>query len=257
MTSSLPVLVRVSLCCALLALAACESPDPIARMDEFAERTDSQPIDESDAGADISTDIDDACPPVDPTGTWFFALSATLDREAPIFFEITFSIDDEGILQASGQPLRYDADPVDGTPAENPRVAVGEPVLSSSPYGADGTYSLTFPDVTVTGEANPLTGRDILGTVILDGRFEGENTTFGAMSGEIVEPLVLNLNGSTYAGVRAAPEDYPDIDPVYYNDTIPFTPWDCGNGAGQDTRDGSGGGGGSGEGSGVGEGSGS
>ena len=223
---------------ALLSLAACESPDPEGRMDEFAERTGSTPPSDGDAGgaadaADAGSGgadaiVDDAgnvCTPPDPTGEWFFALSANLDREAPLYFEISMAYDGETIT-ASGQPLRYDADPLTGDPSADPRSPVGDPVPSTSAYDAQGCFVMDFPDVLVTGEANPLTGRDIEGTVIVDGCIVGENETVGVMRGQIVAPLMLNLEGSTFAGVRGV-TPYTSIDPVFYDENLPYEPWTC------------------------------
>ena len=219
----------VLLAAAVGALAACESPDPVSRMDDFADRTGSVPVAAADAGtADIG---DFGCDPPDPTGTWFFALSANIDREAPLYFEIDITLNDDCTISTIGQPLRYDADP-EGVPSDAPRTAVGDAVAASSDYGADGSFMLTYPDVLVTGEANPLTGREIEGTVILNGRLLSEDIAAGDMSGDIVAPLVLSLQGSTFAAVRSAPEDYPSIDPVYYTDEIPHTPWSCDEGSG-------------------------
>ena len=214
---------------AALTLVGCESPDPVSRMDDFADRTGSVPVATADAG---TADIEGlGCDPPDPTGTWFFALSANIDREAPLYFEIDITLNDDGTISTIGQPLRYDADP-DGVPSDAPRTAVGDPVAASSDYGVDGSFMLTYPDVLVTGEANPLTGREIEGTVILNGRLLSEDIAAGDMSGDIVAPLVLSLQGSTFAAVRSAPEDYLSIDPVFYNDEIPHTPWGCeGSGA--------------------------
>lgn len=226
-----------------LGLLGCESPDPETRMDEFADRSGSLTPDEvadatggdgADAGADIAEDVavdaptndaGDVCLPPDPEGVWFFALSANLDREAPLYFEITMTYDGETIT-ANGQPLRYDADPLSGEASPDPRTAVGDPVPSSSAYDAQGCFVMEFPDVLVTGEANPLTGRDIEGTVIVDGCVVGENEAFGDMRGQIVAPLMLDLNGSTFAAVRGV-TPFTDIDPVFYDETLPFEAWTC------------------------------
>ena len=85
---------------------------------------------------------------------------------------------------------------------------------------------MEFPNVLVPGEANPLTGRNLEVTVIVDGCMVGGNETVGVMRGQIVAPLVLRLEGSTFAGVRGV-TPYTAIDPIFYDENLPYEPWSC------------------------------
>ena len=58
--------------------------------------------------------------------------------------------------------------------------------------------------VMVTGAANPVTGSDIVATLVVDGDILDANTMCGELSGEVSSPLVFDLTGSTFAASRLA-----------------------------------------------------
>lgn len=238
---------------AAFVLAACTEPDAEQRFNDFYDAAIGSTDDTGmDATGDVppDTSIDDggldggggACDPVaaplDPEGVWFFAVSATLDREKPLYIETTITPNGD-TWDFSFQPLTADeviADDGSTTPRDNPREPVGDPIITSGvTIESSGAFTVTAADITVQGAANPLTGRDIRGTITLTGTL-GPLNGCGDVTGEIVEPLTLNLNGSTFAARRVDDGDPNDIDPVLYNcDAVDLSegtefiePEDCG-----------------------------
>ncbi len=221
-------------------LSGCESPDPEGVLDQFRDRV------RSDAEGDVSADATDTDPtdtvatdtdptdangdtgcepaPIEPNGIFLCALSATLNPVAPLYMAFDISLGD-GELTIAAQPLIRDVNE-DGSPMDGARTNAGDPLPPQVvPWAGDGAFGVTFSDVTVIGEANPVTFRDIAGTFELTGEFVNNDVAFGAMAGEVTSPTVVPLNGSTFACVRA--DDFASIDPVYYNDEIPYEEREC------------------------------
>jgi hypothetical protein len=210
----------------LLSLAACASPDPEASLDSFREAA------LTDAGSDTGTDIGgdtDACvrPRPTPDGDYFCALSASLDREKPLYMALNFTLDGDE-LTVDAQALARDIDEDRETPMDNARDPVGD-VLPQNvvTYGEQGTFRIEWPGIIVVGAANPLTYSDIGGNLILEGRFIDDDISHGAMSGEVTNPTFLPLAGSTFACQRT--DDPSSVDPVYWDSTIEeiANPPDC------------------------------
>jgi hypothetical protein len=66
----------------------------------------------------------------------------------------------------------------------------------------------------VTGMANPITGSDIVATLALDGVIQSEDLFCGSVTGMVTQPLMLDLMGSTFAGVRVPSIDMLPGDPI-------------------------------------------
>ncbi len=236
---------------AAFVLAACTEPDAEQRFNDFYDAAVGSTDDVgTDPTADVvpDTTVNDggtdagACDPVpaplDPEGVWFFAVSSTLDREKPLYLQATITANGD-TYDFTFQPLTSDIafdEDFNEIPRDNPRVATGTPIVTSGvEIGADGVFEVTASDITVTGDANPISGRDIRGTITLTGTL-GPLNACGDVSGDIVEPLALSLNGSTFAARRTGESDPNEIDPVLYNcDEIDLTegteliePEDCG-----------------------------
>jgi len=222
--------------CAILAIAiGCASPDPEGRFNDYIDavehaseaETGPDPTDangpDTDVtpGTDVEGDGSDVCVPdaLDPEGVYFLAFSAPLDREKPIYIELTIAANG-GAYDFTFQPLNADVLIDDnGNPFPNPnaRTPIGASIVAS---GVDidatsGDFIAIAENIRVEGEANPLTGRDIAGDIELNGSFNSNGGGCGAGAGQIREPLSLSLASSTFVFTRQS-GSYLDIDPVAY-----------------------------------------
>ena len=60
--------------------------------------------------------------------------------------------------------------------------------------------------------ANPISGGDILATIVLDGRILSDDAWAGAVSGMATQPVAADLAGSTFGALRVAdPSDRPQF----------------------------------------------
>ncbi|TVR01641.1 MAG: hypothetical protein EA398_09480 [Deltaproteobacteria bacterium] len=196
---------------ATLALPACVDPDTEAALDNYRDRTLEQ---RGGGGATV-----EGCVAAnfgeDFAGTYFFGLR-TLLSQTPIVFEVTVSTDNGEDFELLFQPLRSDTDVLDdGNPRPNPRTPVGEAILATTTINEDGTFTYRLDNVGVDGEANPVTGRDILVEFL-----EIEASTCGPFgfcgqvsAGRAIEPVEIGLGGSTIAALRTDFEVIPGQDP--------------------------------------------
>jgi hypothetical protein len=175
---------------ALLGLAGC--PDPAAEFDDFETRWRAA---NPDAGGGV---VDSGpCPAPDPSalgGRYIFALSAVIERTKPILFLADVSGGPEGLTFAL-QPLS----------AADRRTPVGPPTtVGPFPLSPDGAFHAELPPLVVTGEANPITGSQIAAQlVVLDARFCDISGFYcGSVSGNLIEPIPLDLATSTFAMER-------------------------------------------------------
>jgi len=231
--------------CALtasLVLGGCASPDPEARFDEYLETLDSGTTDTgvtdtggTDTGVDPDTGGTDtggdagACIErrANAEGVWFMAISASIDRENPLYLEVTVTQDGD-TLDFSFQPLSTDiaTDPetFEQTPRENPRQPVGDPVVVTGvTYEADGSFELLAENLVVSLEANPITPSQITGDVELYGSFLNDDTSCGRVGGTVQGTTTVPLSNpqgepaSDFAMFRLTDEiAATDFDPVLY-----------------------------------------
>jgi hypothetical protein len=172
----------------------------------------------------------DPCDAFDPVGSWLLAVSATLDRERPLLLELDVTSAGAAydfLFQPLATDEAIDADTGGRAPRDNPRVPVGDPIQTTgvSVNLTTGAFTVTVTDLTVDDDANPITGRLIRGDVTLTGSFRANDWACGDVTGDIVEPLTLPLNGSTFAIVRT--DDPVSISPVRYNCEQLPSPLEC------------------------------
>lgn len=203
---------------AMLSLAACTSPDTEAELDEFRASALGRDTGMVDTGP---VQCADERPAID--GEYLCALSATIGRDKPIYLYIDMDLDGDTIT-ANAQPLVRDTTEEGDGLMENRRTPAGDalPEITAT-YESDGSFELEWIDVTMVGEANPITFREIGGDFVLSGTFVTDDVAFGDLGGMITNPTTLPLNGSTFACERT--EDPLSVDPVYYNsDILDITP---------------------------------
>lgn len=220
-----------ALLAAAFALAACESPDPEAEMDDFRDAALSDVQD-----SDTATGCGDVRPT--PSGEYFCALSATLARDKPLYVVMTFTLDGD-TLTIDAQPIVRDLDEDGTTPMANARQPVGDPLPQVvTTYGDNGEFTVDWPGITILGPANPLTFRDLGGDLVLNGAFVTDDVAFGRMGGLVTNPTEVPLDGSNFACQRS--DDPASVDPVYYDERIlELTPCAEGSGEGSGAGEGS------------------
>lgn len=205
-----------ALATSLLLAGGCASPDPEAELDEFREAalTDT-------GGGD--TDISCSTERPTPDGDYLCALSATLDRQKPLYILVNFTLDGD-TLSVTGQPLVRDLDEDGATPMANARQPAGDPLADvTTTLESDGSFTIDWSGSLISGEANPLTYRELGGDLILTGTFITDDVAAGDMGGQVTNPTVVPLAGSTFACERT--DDATTVDPVYYNgDIVEITP---------------------------------
>ena len=100
---------------------------------------------------------------------------------------------------ANSPPLSTDADAI-------PREPVGDRVdVAAVPYREDGSFAADLGEVTVPGRANPISGTDIVATVVIEVSALPKKDDLpvrfcGSVSGMVSVPLPLDLAGSSIAG---------------------------------------------------------
>jgi len=183
----------------LLALGAC-GPDTEARWDEFLEETN----DDREAAVTGGTCEGDACTVCDISGYHLVALETLLGPGVPIQFMTT--VMSNGIsADFSFQPLSLDIGSTD-----TPREEVGEPIVITGVPITDGTFTINFGEVTVSGAANPISGGNIVATIILEGRILSDNAWAGTVTGMATAPVTSDLTGATFAAYRVGdPSERP------------------------------------------------
>jgi hypothetical protein len=237
------------------ALTGCTTPDPEGRLGEFEEArlaaedtgsADTGAADTAfDSGSDAGSGSGVTCTPApfDPVGTYLLGVNVfPLDRrdEFPLLISTEVVADGSGSYSFTFQPLATDdiiAD--DGSRSPRPtgaREPVGAAiVVTGVTIGDDRSFNLTVAGLRIIGEANSLTGRDILADInFVDASFRDSNFACGNVTGQASEPISLSLAPSTFALQRAT--DFLSAtflaDACNDAEQIPAPPEDCGEGSG-------------------------
>ena len=188
----------------LLLLSAQGCVDPQGRYDAFIERTADM------RGGDAP--IGGTSERFDFSGQYLLGLSTTLAVGVPILFscDVTVAADLE-TLDLSIQPLTTDAD-------STPRVPTGETFTAAGvPYAEDGSFTADLGDVTVPGNANPISGSDIVASVVITATAfpmteELPSYFCGQVMGMVTVPLPVDLAGSTIGAVQTT--GFTDAEPL-------------------------------------------
>jgi hypothetical protein len=187
------------LAASLFALGAC-GPDTEARWNEYLDETN----DAREAAAAAGSCEGDACAACDISGYHLVGLETLLGPGVPIQF-MTEVISDGDTATFSFQPLSLDMGSTD-----SPREEVGDAIVVSDVPIVDGTFIIDFGEVTVTGEANPISGGDIVATIVLEGRILSADAWAGTVTGMATSPVSADLVGSTFGAYRVSdPSERP------------------------------------------------
>jgi hypothetical protein len=169
--------------------------DPSARFNEFDDRVPLPTV--PDGGPDAMAL--DMLP--DVTGEFLLSMSVNISPTTPIQFRmenvLTQHPDGTGELDTTITALTADA----------ARVPVGNPfIVNDIPVAVTGEFMFTGTDVMIPGEANPITGSDIVADVVLTGQLRSPDLLCGDLGGMVKMPLTLALSpGSFFGGIRVTP----------------------------------------------------
>ena len=137
---------------------------------------------------------------------FFLAIYATPVAPTTPFQFLADVTAEGGQLELSLTPLSLDILSVD-----TPREPLPPPFVVSGPIAEDGSFTIEIPDLMLIGQANPVTGSDIVASVTLDGVFE-QDRICGQVSGAITVPANIDLTGSYLSGMRIDGGPLPSID---------------------------------------------
>ena len=191
----------LSLALALAVLSGCPSPDVEGKLDRFLEETE----DEREEAQNVKMDMGGTV--ADVTGTFLFALDTVVQPGTPLQFIATTTFTPDG----AGGMIGFDLQPLslEQNSLTTPREFVGD-VITVPPVPVDegGRFEIgSLGTLMVTGEANPITGGDIVAEVSLIGSILSEDIYCGTADGMVMQPLPLMLGGSTFAALRVEATD--------------------------------------------------
>lgn len=176
----------------LLALAC--GPDAEGKFGEF--------LDDTKDDRDMPSPKEDfAAAAGDINGEFLLAVSTTVNPPTPLQFIATNTVtkDEDGKLSLSSslQPLSLALSQV-----TMPRQPIGDPLVFTDVPIIDGKFTIDAGTVSVTGEANPITAMNIVASLIMSGSIMGDDFYCGSVTGNVMQPPVGSIEGSSFAAVR-------------------------------------------------------
>ncbi len=182
--------------------------DAEGEFNDFIER--SAKILPADAGNDVTGDAGDCLKvtQADVASGYYFTLSAVIVPTKPFVVDGTVTIDEAAnTVSFSFQPLR----------ADDKTTPVGTPILGGPfPIQPDGSFEGDFGDISMHGDANPISGSELATELVLKGAPGGwcgaSEFVCGDVEGIASKPLKdLDLKGSTFTMQKlSAPGVYPE-----------------------------------------------
>lgn len=181
---------------AALPLVACVAPED--RLTEFEQRVvDSGPV--ATGCGETARVVTQAHAVEDISGEFLLAIAVSFASNSPLQFRCATTLTpagDGGTVDLSCTPLTVDG-----------RVNIGEPLGDDNvPVGADGSFCPVIAG-TVPGDANPISGSDIVTTadgLALDAVILDADGWCGSFTGAITQPFMSDING-TFGAVRITP----------------------------------------------------
>lgn len=197
-------------------------PDPKASMDDFLERS---PV--RDAEIDLAPPDTGGAAGLDLDGQYLFSFSTFLRPDFPILFvaTITYAAADAPTAEKAGsidlilQPL-YCKNETGGTPVCTRELAGAPLPKFHFDVAEDGRFDADLGGVTVTGDANPVSGRDIVATLVLHG-YAKDREICGGVTGKVTAPITADLEngqnrfGTIYLGAIGEMVDAKKDTPIY------------------------------------------
>lgn len=189
----------------LALVVGCNGPDAQGKFDEFVEQTRESATDASTGGGTTGTPTTGATtgePAVfDISGDFLLAVATTVDQDKPLQFIATTVVteaDGKQVLTSIClQPLSLTQGKV-----TVPREPIGDPLCYMDLNIVDNQFTLDAGIVSVTGMANPITGANIVASLVMAASIKSDDLYCGTVTGEVMEPPVGDITGSTFAAVR-------------------------------------------------------
>lgn len=195
---------RFLLAASVLLCAGC--PDPEAKFQEFVDNT-------KDDRDFVPVQPDIMAATADISGTFLLAVTPKFAPGTPLQMIATnvMTTDESGNtwLTTTLQPLSLDSLKV-----TTPRMPVGDPLVIEMIPVIDGAFTIDTGTLMFPGEANPLTGSQIVAALVLAGQIVSADFYCGTITGSVMEPIMQDMQGSTFAAVRVqdtAPESLPKM----------------------------------------------
>lgn len=134
------------------------------------------------------------------SGFFLLAVATTVDPGKPFQFlarnEVT-EVDGAQKVSICLQPLSLSQGSV-----LKPREPVGEPLCFPEIQLDDDSFMLQTGVMKIAGGANPITGADLVMSLIFLAGIESDDFYCGNVAGEVMDPPVGSIVGSTFAAVR-------------------------------------------------------
>lgn len=182
--------------------------DAQGEFDKFVERADKVGGAETGTGDDAYTGDCSKISQADVANGYLFTLSANIKRDKPFLANATVTIDE------GASTISFSIQPLDATDKTTP---VGDPVPGGPfPIEADGSFVGDFGEISMVGEANPISGSELATNLLLRGQPGGwcaeSSFVCGDVEGIASKPIKdLDLKTSTFTFQRlTAPGVYPE-----------------------------------------------
>lgn len=197
------------------AAVGCPSPDAEGKYELFNEQTEDDremPEPKMDFGAPVLPDLGGGETDTDTDtegggglmvgGVYLVAVDTVVSPGLPLQFlaDVTAELDAMGSGTATVEFQPLSLDPMSTT---EPREEVGESITIDADVEAYA-FTLAFGETMVTGAANPITGSDILADLSLEGQIRSMDRWCGTVAGDVLSPIQVPLQGSTFAATRLA-----------------------------------------------------
>jgi len=177
-----------SLALSFAAFALLGCTDSLSRYEDFGERL-------VDAGAVVDEPDAEALEELpDVNGTFLLGLAAVIAPDPPFQFLAELELDGRAVTISLTGLGRYDRMPVEGDPL----------VAENVPVDATGQFEANFQGE-IPGDANVITGSTLTVDVTLIGRLQSPDMFCGEATGMILEPIELDIAGSTVGALRVEP----------------------------------------------------
>lgn len=196
---------RASALCGLVLALGC-GPDPEGKFNEFVKETRDSAgatTEPGTTGAPTTGDSEGTTggPMVfDINGDFLLAVATTVDQDKPLQFiatNVVTEVDGKQLLSTCLQPLTLTVGKV-----LEPRQPIGDPLCFKDLEIVAGKFTVDAGVVSVTGEANPITGANIVASLVMASTVKNDDLYCGAVTGDVMEPPVGDIAGSTFAAVR-------------------------------------------------------
>lgn len=137
-------------------------------------------------------------PPATLDGVYLLAVAAVIDPAHPL--QWLASVEQEKPSAGGhGLTIVLQSLSLEVGSTNAPREPVGEPLEIHGAFEPDGSFWAETPTVVIPGAANPITGSEIGASMVLEGTVSGRESWCGQVSGQVTQPLMLDLAGSTFA----------------------------------------------------------